>query len=474
MLSDFYQFAMMQGYFRAGQGGRRAVFEMFIRENPGGSGFTIFAGLEQFVEYLQGLSFGGKDIDFLRSLEHFDEDFLEFLREFRFTGSVSAMREGSVCFPGEPLVIVDAPLIQGHFVETALLTIINHQSLIATKAARVCYAAAGDDVLEFGLRRAQGPDAGLYGARAAYIGGCAATSNVLAGQKFGLPLRGTHSHSWILSFENELEAFRHYAAAFPDKIIFLVDTYDTINSGLPNAIRVFNEIKSAGKTLNNYGIRLDSGDFAYLSKIARRILDEEGHEAAKITASGDLDENLIQSLKLQGARVDMWGVGTRMITSRDAPALGGVYKLCAIEEGGEMRPRMKFSDNPEKVTTPGIKKIYRIFDSESHKIKADLVTLADEKPDDSKDLSLFDPKAPWKTMNLRAGEFYSKEMLIPIISGGKRVSEAAPIAEIRDYCAAQQDGLWEEYRRLVNPHIMPVDLSKKLFDLKNKILFARN
>ncbi|MCL2170047.1 MAG: nicotinate phosphoribosyltransferase, partial [Defluviitaleaceae bacterium] len=351
LLTDFYQLTMMQGYLRAGVSDRQSVFELFFRANPSGNGFSVFAGIAQFAEYLDSLEFGGDDIDYLRSLGVFDDGFLEYLRGFRFEGSVEAFAEGSVCFPNEPLMVVKAPIAQANFIETALLNIVNHQTLIATKATRVRLAAGDDEVLEFGLRRAQGADAGVLGARAAFIGGVHATSNVLAGLKFGIPVRGTHSHSWVMGFGDELEAFRQYAISFPDKCILLVDTYDTLESGIPNAIKVFDELKAKGK-LGSHGIRLDSGDFAYLSKQARKMLDSSGHRAATITASGDLDEDLIQNLKLQGARIDTWGVGTKLITSASAPSLGGVYKLCAIDEGtGVLTPKIKVSENPDKITT---------------------------------------------------------------------------------------------------------------------------
>ncbi|MCL2354094.1 MAG: nicotinate phosphoribosyltransferase [Defluviitaleaceae bacterium] len=473
LLTDFYQLTMMQGHFKGTNPHRRAVFDMFIRENPGGNGFSIFAGLEQFVECIQNLKFTGADIDFLRTLDMFDEDFLEYLRDFAFEGDIYAMEEGSVVFPDEPLVVVHAPKMQANFIETALLNILNHQSLIATKAARVCFAANGDDVLEFGLRRAQGPDAGVFGSRAAVIGGCVATSNVLAASRFNLPLRGTHSHSWVMSFDDELEAFRQYAHTFPEKCILLVDTYDTLLSGVPKAITVFDEMLSAGIKLENYGIRLDSGDFAYLSKIARQMLDDAGHKKATITATGDLDEELIQSLKLQGAKVDIWGVGTSLITSKNAPAMGGVYKLVALEgENEAYAPKIKLSNNPQKVTTPGAKKVYRIYDTKHNKIKADLITLKNEAIDEKEDLTLFDPKAPWKKMHLKAGEYYVKELLVPIFKGGRLIYTPKTVADIQAFCKQELSTLWGEHKRLTNPHIMPVDLSQNLYDLKQKMIYG--
>ncbi|MCL2171124.1 MAG: nicotinate phosphoribosyltransferase, partial [Defluviitaleaceae bacterium] len=339
LLTDLYQLTMMQGYFLAGMGSRRAIFDLFYRENPNGNGFAVCAGLEQAMEYIDNLRFNEDELDYLRSLNLFNPDFLRFLGEFRFSGDMWGIAEGAVIFPGEPLIRISAPIIEAQLIETALLNIINHQCLIATKAARVCHAAQGDAVIEFGLRRAQGPDAGIFGARAAIIGGCVATSNVLAGMKFDIPVRGTHAHSWIMSFPDELTAFREYFKAFPNSAILLVDTYDTLRSGLPNAIRVFNEMRDGGHHLENYGIRLDSGDLAYISKEARRMLDAAGHERAIISASCDLDEYLIQSLKVQGTKISVWGVGTSMITSRGQSAFGGVYKLSAIEDGaGKMTP----------------------------------------------------------------------------------------------------------------------------------------
>ncbi|MCL2574275.1 MAG: nicotinate phosphoribosyltransferase [Defluviitaleaceae bacterium] len=474
LLTDFYQLTMMQGYLHAGMGHNRAVFDMFYRENPSGSGFAIMAGLEQLMDYIENLHFSEEDLDYLRGQGIFSEDFIDYLRNFRFSGDICAIPEGSVVFPNEPLCVVTAPIIEAQLIETALLNILNHQCLIATKAARVCHAAGEDSdmVLEFGARRAQGPDAAIYGARAAVIGGCSATSNVLAGKMFDIPVKGTHAHSWVMSFDTELEAFAAYAAAFPDRCTLLVDTYDTLESGVPNAIRIFDEMRAAGKPLGYYGIRLDSGDFAYLSKEARKMLDAAGHKDAKITASCDLDEFLIQSLKLQGAKIDNWGVGTSLITSKDYPAFGGVYKLVAVESNGKMIPKIKLSENPIKVTVPDVKKIYRIYDAKHHKIKADLITLADETINEAEQLTLFDPKAPWKKMRLAPGEYYARELFVPIIKDGKRVYNSPSIMKIREYSMREQNSLWEEHRRLINPHIMPVDLSQKLYDLKQKMIYG--
>ena len=477
LLTDFYQLTMMQGYFKANVGRRRAVFDMFYRENPSGSGFAIMAGLEQLIDYIENLRFMKEDLEYLQSQNIFSDDFIEYLRDFRFTGDIRAIPEGSVVFPNEPLCVVTAPIIEAQLIETALLNILNHQCLIATKSARVCHAAGeeSDMVLEFGARRAQGPDAAIYGARAAVIGGAAATSNVLAGKMFDIPVKGTHAHSWVMSFDAELEAFAAYAAAFPGRCTLLVDTYDTLGSGVPNAIRIFDEMRAKGQPMGYYGIRLDSGDFAYLSKESRKMLDAAGHTDAKITASCDLDEYLIQSLRLQGAKIDNWGVGTSLITSKDCPAFGGVYKLVAIEADGIMVPKIKLSENTEKVTVPGEKRIYRIYDTAHHKIKADLITLTDEVMNEAEKLVLFDPKAPWKKMNLDPGEYYAKELHVPIIKEGRRVYTSPPVMEIRAHSIRQQNSLWEEHRRLTNPHVMPVDLSQNLYDLWQKMIYdARN
>ncbi|MBQ1424499.1 MAG: nicotinate phosphoribosyltransferase, partial [Lachnospiraceae bacterium] len=406
-------------------------------------------------------------------LKIFEADFLNYLREFRFTGDIYAIPEGNVMFPREPVVKVKAPIMQAQLIETALLNIINHQSLIATKASRVVYAAKGDGVMEFGLRRAQGPDAGIYGARAAVIAGCAGTSNVLAGQMFDIPVLGTHAHSWIMSFENEIDAFRAYARIYPDNCLLLIDTYDTLRSGLPNAIKVFKELREAGIIPKKYGIRMDSGDLAYLSKQVKRAFSEAGFPDPVISASNDLDENLIASLKAQGATINSWGVGTNLITSKDTPAFGGVYKLAAIEdkETGEMIPKIKISENSEKVTNPGDKVIYRIYNKDSGKIFADLIALADEKYDLNDDLLLFDPVEPWKKTLMKAGTYTMKELMIPVFKDGVCVYTDRPtVKQLQKICADDVATLWEESRRLVNPHEVHVDLSRPLYDLKQELL----
>ncbi len=471
LLTDFYELTMMQGYHTTKSSNKTVVFDVFYRTNPCGNGYAIMAGLEQAIEYITKLHFTKEDIDYLRSLDTFSEDFLTYLEGFRFTGDIWAIPEGTVIFPMEPLVRVTAPIMEAQLVETALLNIINHQSLIATKAARVCWAAEGDPVLEFGLRRAQGPDAGTYGARAAVIGGCVGTSNVLCGKLFDIPVKGTHAHSWVMSFPSELEAFREYARIFPNACTLLVDTYNTLEQGVPNAIKIFQEMKDAGIPLKNYGIRLDSGDLAYLSKEARIMLDKAGFPDAIISASSDLDENLIASLKLQGAKISLWGVGTKLITSDDCPAFGGVYKLAAeTDENGAFMPKIKLSNNPIKVTNPGVKKIFRIYDAKTNKIKADLIALNDETIDETKPLQLFDHTAKWKKMNLKPGSYYIRELLVPIFEKGKCIYKSPRVMDIRQYCKEELESLWPEHKRLNNPHIVPVDLSERLFSLKNELI----
>ena len=445
------------------------VFDAFYRSNPSGNGYAVCAGLEQIIDYIKNLNFSYDDIEYLRGLGTFDEDFLEYLAGFHFTGDIYAVPEGTVVFPMEPLIKVVAPIMQAQLIETALLNILNHQSLIATKAARVCYAAQGDAVMEFGLRRAQGPDAGVLGARAAMIGGCIGTSNVLCSKKFGVPALGTHAHSWIMSFPDELTAFRTYANMYPKNATLLVDTYDTLRSGVPHAIQVFTEMRDAGRLPEKYGIRLDSGDLAYLSKKARKMLDEAGFPEASICASSDLDENLISSLKAQGATITVWGVGTNLITSKDCPAFGGVYKLAAIQEGEKFRPTIKLSENTAKITNPGNKTIYRVYDTNG-KIKADLIALAHETISEDEPLLLFDPIETWKKTLLHPGEFTLKELLVPVFLGGKCVYTSPSVMEIRDYCAKDMDTLWDESRRLVNPHKVYVDLSSRLWDIKTQLL----
>ena len=473
LLTDLYELTMMQGYFKEKEKNVKVIFDMFYRRNPDDNGFAISCGLEQLIELIENFHFSEEDIAYLASLKMFDSDFLEYLKDFRFTGDIYAIPEGNVMFPREPVVKVKAPIMQAQLIETALLNIINHQSLIATKASRVVHAAKGDGVMEFGLRRAQGPDAGIYGARAAVIAGCVGTSNVLAGQMFDIPVLGTHAHSWIMSFDSELEAFRAYARIYPDNCLLLIDTYDTLKSGLPNAIRVFKEMRDAGITPKKYGIRMDSGDLAYLSKQVKKAFDEAGFPNPVISASNDLDENLIASLKAQGATINSWGVGTNLITSKDTPAFGGVYKLAAIEdkETGEMIPKIKISENSEKVTNPGDKVIYRIYSKDTGKIVADLIALADEVYDVNEELLLFDPVEPWKKTLLPAGSYTMKQLLIPVFKDGECVYKDRPtVRQLQQICASDMATLWEESRRLVNPHEVHVDLSRPLYDLKQELL----
>ena len=463
---------MMQGYFKQKDANETVVFDAFYRNNPDGNGYSICAGLEQVIEYVENLHFEQEDVDYLRTTGMFEEDFLDYLLHFRFSGDIYAIPEGTVVFPREPLVKVIAPIMEAQLIETAILNIINHQSLIATKAARVVYAAEGDGVMEFGLRRAQGPDAGIYGARAAMIAGCIGTSNVLAGQMFDVPVKGTHAHSWIMSFPDELTAFRTYAGMYPNACILLVDTYDTLKSGVPNAIKVFTEMKEAGIPLTFYGIRLDSGDLAYLSKKAKKMLDAAGFSDAVISASNDLDEHLIGSLKLQGAAINSWGVGTNMITSKDNPSFGGVYKLAAIQDQktGSFIPKIKVSENAEKITNPGNKTIQRIYEKDTGKIIADLICLTDETFDTNDSLLLFDPIETWKKTNLEPNTYTIRELLIPVFQNGKCVYHSPKVMDIRTYCQQELDTLWEESKRLVNPHEVHVDLSRKLWNMKNDLL----
>ena len=469
LLTDFYELTMMQGYFK-NQTNPTVVFDMFYRVNPNNGGYAICCGLEQLIDYIKELHFSYEDIEYLRELNVFDEDFLNYLAGFHFSGDIYAIPEGSIVFPMEPLVKVIAPIMEAQLVETAILCIMNHQSLIATKAARVCYAAQGDGVMEFGLRRAQGPDAATLGARAAVIAGCVGTSNVLCAKKFGLPALGTHAHSWIMSFSDELTAFRKYAELYPDNTTLLVDTYDTLRSGVPNAIKVFTELRNADRMPKMYGIRLDSGDLSYLSKKARKMLDEAGFPDAVICASSDLDEYLIESLKAQGAAIGSWGVGTNLITSKDHPAFGGVYKLAAIKDGDTFIPRIKLSENQWKITNPGNKTVYRVYDKTSGKIHADLICLADESFDENEPLLLFDPVNTWKKLILEPGTYTMREMLIPIFKGGTCVYNSPDVMDIRKYCAKEQDTLWDETKRFVNPHNVYVDLSEKLWNIKNELL----
>lgn len=465
LLTDLYQLTMMNGYFKKNLHKREAVFDIFFRKN-GLITYSLAAGLETAVDYVLNINFGKEEIEYLRSLKLFDEEFLAYLKDFKFTGDISAVEEGTVVFPSEPILTVKAPVIEAQLIETALLNIIDHQTLIATKAAKVCHAAAGGEVMEFGLRRAQGPDAGIDGARAAVIGGCSSTSNVLSGQKYGIPVKGTHSHSWVMNFKDEYTAFKAYADIYPHACMLLVDTYDTLKSGVPNAIKVFDELKAAG--YKPIGIRLDSGDLAYLSKKAREMLDGAGYRDAIICASGDLDEYSIQSLKNQGAKIDLWGVGTKLITSEGMPSLGGVYKMAAIyDESGREIPKIKISDNSAKITNPCYKSLYRIYDK-SGKAQADLITLREEKIDESKPLTIFHPEEIWKKTTFT--DYSVKSLQKDIIKGGKLVYELPALSQIKTKTEAELDSFWEEYKRLEQPQIYKVDLSDKLYAVKDKML----
>lgn len=474
LLTDLYELTMMQGYYEQ-KSNDIVVFDMFFRKNPCENGYSICAGLAQVIDYIKNLNFTYEDVDYLRSLRIFNEDFLQYLSGFHFSGDIYAIPEGTVIFPKEPLLKVVAPIMEAQLVETAILNIINHQSLIATKTSRIVFAAGGDGIMEFGLRRAQGPDAGLYGARASIIGGCVGTSNVLAGQMFDVPVMGTHAHSWIMSFKDEYTAFKTYAELYPDNCTLLVDTYDTLKSGVPNAIRVFREFKEAGKPLKKCGIRLDSGDLAYLSKKARKMLDDAGMQEVVICASNDLDEYLLHDLKNQGAAITSWGVGTNLITSKDCPSFGGVYKLAAImNEDGEFVPKIKISENTEKITNPGNKTIYRIYDKETGKMKADLICFVGEKYDTSEDLLLFDPIDTWKKTKLPGGSYTMREIMVPIFRKGECIYQSPTVTEIARYCRQEKDTLWDETKRLFYPHKVHVDLSKKLYDVKKSLLDQMN
>ena len=467
LLTDLYQLTMMNGYLKKGRKEEVVVFDLFFRQN-GMITYSLACGLEQAVDYILNLKFGEEEIEYLKGLNIFSTEFLDYLKNFKFTGDVYAVPEGTIVFPGEPIITVKAPIMQAQLIETALLNIINFQTLIASKSAKICYAAKGDSVMEFGLRRAQAPDAGIYGARAAVIGGCSSTSNVLAGKMFDIPVAGTHAHSWVMNFSDELTAFKAYADCYPNNTLLLVDTYDTLKQGVPNAIKTFKYLE--GKGYKPSGIRLDSGDLAYLSKKARKMMDDAGYTYTKICASGDLDEYSINSLKNQGAQIDIWGVGTRLITSADMPALGGVYKLSAvIEEDGSITPKIKLSDNTAKITNPGFKNIYRVYDRSTGRAEADCIFLRDEEEiDETKPLVLTHPTERWKKTEYT--DYYVKKLHVDIIKDGKLVYELPKLKEIKEYASKQLETFWDEYKRLDRPHVYKVDLSDKLYELKKKML----
>ena len=468
MLMDFYELTMSNGYFLDGMGDRIAYFDMFFRKVPEGGGYAIMAGLEQVIEYIEGLKFDKDDIDYLRGLNIFDERFLNYLENFEFTGSVYAIPEGTLIFPGEPIITIKAPVKEAQLLETMILLTINHQSLIATKTSRIVRAAEGRPVMEFGSRRAQGCDGAIYGARASYIGGAAATAATIVGEEFGMPVSGTMAHSWIQFYEDEFTAFKKYAELYPDNAVLLVDTYSVLNSGVPNAIRVAKEVlEPMGKRLK--GIRLDSGDMAYLTRKARKMLDEAGLEDCQIVASNSLDEHTITSLLLQGAKIDSFGVGERLITSKAEPVFGGVYKLAAVEnEEGQIIPRIKISENPEKITNPGYKKVYRFFDRDTHKALGDVITMADEVINDKDPYTIFDPVYTWKKKTLT--NYYVQELQEEIFRDGKLVYTKPSLEEIRNYTKVQLDNLWDEIKRFENPHNYYIDLSQKLWDVKNELI----
>ncbi|MFQ7701588.1 MAG: nicotinate phosphoribosyltransferase [Christensenellaceae bacterium] len=466
LLTDLYEITMAYGFYKHKKHEEEAVFDIFFRQNKLIT-YSLAAGLQQAMDYLLNWHFSAEDMDYLRSLKLFEEGFLRYLEKMRFTGDVYAVREGEPVFPGEPILTVKAPLIQAQFAETALLNIINHQTLIATKASKICRAAGEGAVMEFGLRRAQGPDAGIYGARAAVIGGCSSTSNVIAGQLFGIPVSGTMAHSWIMDFDSEYEAFKAYADSYPDNCLLLVDTYDTLRSGVPNAIKVFKELAAAGHRPR--GIRLDSGDFAYLSKKARKMLDAAGFPDAIICASGDLDEYSMTSLMQQGAKIDLWGVGTKLITSQEMPALGGVYKLAAVvREDGTMIPKIKLSDNAAKITNPSFKNLFRLYDRESGMAIADLITMREEAVEEDRPLTIFHPLETWKRTTVK--NFRAEPLLHTIVKRGKLVYEFPELMEVQAFSKAELSKFWEEYLRLDMPELYKVDLSEKLHALKSKML----
>ena len=468
MLCDFYELTMSNGYFEQGYADRICYFDVFFRQCPDGGGFAIAAGLEQIVEYIKDLHFDAEDIAYLRGRNLFSDEFLKYLENFRFTGDIWAVPEGTPIFPKEPIITVRAPAIEAQLIETFVLLSINHQSLIATKANRVVRAAEGRTVLEFGSRRAQGADAAILGARAAYIGGCNGTACTISDQLFGVYAGGTMAHAWVQMFDTELEAFRTYCKLYPNNATLLVDTYNTLKSGVPNAIKAFNEVlKPLGIT--KCGIRLDSGDIAYLSREARKMLDAAGWTECQISASNSLDEYIIQDLLHQDAKVDMFGVGERLITAKSEPVFGGVYKLTAVEaDDGTIIPKIKISENTGKITNPHFKKLYRFYGNDTGKAIADYLCLHDETVDDSGEMEIFDPEATWKTKTVY--DFTAKELMVPIFKNGELVYQCPDLKQIRSYCMEQVNTLWDEVKRFDNPHSYYVDLSQKLWDIKFSLL----
>ncbi|MGI5987550.1 MAG: nicotinate phosphoribosyltransferase [Dysosmobacter sp.] len=468
MLCDFYELTMGNGYFQAGYQDRITYFDVFFRDVPDKGGFAVCAGLDQLIDYIENLHFDEEDIQYLRGKGLFSEAFLDYLRHFRFTGDIWAIPEGTPIFPREPVVTVRAPAIEAQLIETFTLLTINHQSLIATKANRIVRAAEGRTVLEFGSRRAQGNDGAISGARAAYIGGCAGTACTISDQLYGVPAGGTMAHSWVQMFDSQYEAFKTYCEIYPTNATLLVDTYNVLKSGVPDAIRAFNEVLRP-KGITKCGIRLDSGDIAYLTREARKMLDEAGWESCQISASNSLDEYIIRDLLRQGAKVDLFGVGERMITASSQPVFGGVYKLAAVEDAqGNIIPKIKVSENVDKITNPHFKKVYRIFDRETGKAEADYIAVWDEQVDASAPLELFDPQATWKRKTYT--DFVIRELQVPVFRNGQLVYRRPGLKEIQDYCRTQVDTLWDEVKRFENPHNYYVDLSQKLWDIKQALL----
>ncbi len=467
MLVDFYEFTMANGYFEKGFRDRIAYFDMFFRKIPDDGGFAVMMGVEQLVDYLKNLHFDEEDIKYLRSKNLFSEEFLDYLKNFEFACDVWAVPEGTPIFPQEPIVMVRGPVIQAQFIETMILLTINHQSLIATKANRIVRAADGRAVMEFGSRRAQGYDGAMLGARAAYIAGCSGTACTISDRDYGIPALGTMAHSWVQLFDSEYDAFRAYAEVYPDNCILLVDTYNVLKSGIPNAIRVFDEVlKPQG--CRPKGVRIDSGDIAYLTKKMRKMLDDAGYPDCKITASNSLDEYIIRDTLMQGAKIDSFGVGERLITSLSSPVFGGVYKLAAIESNGEIVPRIKISENTTKITNPGFKQLFRLYSNESGEAVADVIALYDEEIDESQPYEIFDPDHTWKRKKLT--NFHAKKLLVQLFKNGKCVYESPDVHELKKYCAEQIDKLWDEVKRFENPHKYYVDLSPKLWKMKEELL----
>lgn len=468
MLTDFYELTMSNGYFLCGIKDRIVYFDVFYRSNPDGGGYAVVAGLEQIIEYIKDLHFDEDDIEYLRSKNLFCEEFLDYLRDFKFTGDMWAIPEGTIVFPNEPLITVRAKAIEAQFIETYILMAINHQSLIATKAARLVRAARGRAISEFGSRRAQGSDAAILGARAAYIGGCNSTACAITDEVYGVPATGTMAHAWVQMFDTEYDAFKTYCQIYPNNATLLVDTYNVLESGIPNAIKVFNEVlKPMG--IKNCGIRIDSGDITYLTKKCRKMLDEAGWNKCKIIVSNSLDEYIIRDIIRQGAEVDAFGVGERLITAKSHPVFGGVYKLCAIEnENGEIIPKIKISENVGKITTPHFKKVYRLRGKDTGKAEVDLICLHDEVVDDTKPIEVFDPEHTWKRKVME--NYTAEELLVKIFEGGELVYDMPTLEEIREHHKREVEGMWEEVRRFTNPHNYYVDLSEKLWDIKYKML----